>query len=215
MDGECVAAGGARAAAIGCKAMKSNEAVRYDVRDSWLGQALVAATERGVCAILLGDEADELEREAEELFPGARAGVEGLEAEEAAEEAFALVEEPASGARCRLDVRGTEFQRRVWKALRQVPVGRTVTYMDVAWRIGRPDAVRAVAGAVGANVLAVAIPCHRVVRRDGRPAGYRWGMGRKEALLERELEMAGRRTEPGRETISEMWEYDECGSGRV
>jgi AraC family transcriptional regulator of adaptative response/methylated-DNA-[protein]-cysteine methyltransferase len=100
--------------------------------------------------------------------------------------AVGLVEAPGIGLDLPLDIRGTAFQQRVWAALREVPAGTTVTYSDIAQRIGAPKAVRAVAAACAANTLAVAIPCHRVVRSDGALSGYRWGVDRKRALIDRE-----------------------------
>lgn len=99
-----------------------------------------------------------------------------------------LIEAPENGLALPLDIRGTAFQQRVWQALQAIPVGETVSYADIARRLGAPKAVRAVAGACAANVLAVAIPCHRVVRNDGALSGYRWGVDRKKALLEKEAQ---------------------------
>jgi len=169
--------------------------IRFAVGQCSLGSILVAATERGVCAILLGDDPDRLVRDLQDRFPKARlvggdAGFETLVAK-----VVGFVEAPALGLDLPLDVRGTAFQQRVWKALRRIPPGATVTYSDVAARIGAPRAVRAVAGACAANTIAVAIPCHRVVRNDGTLSGYRWGVERKRALLDREA--AGRRTGRG------------------
>jgi AraC family transcriptional regulator of adaptative response/methylated-DNA-[protein]-cysteine methyltransferase len=146
----------------------------------------VAASEVGVCAILIGDDPDALARDLQDRFPraeliGGDAGFEQLVAK-----VVGLVEAPGLGLDLPLDVRGTAFQQRVWQALRDIPAGRTVSYADLARRIGAPKSVRAVAQACGANALAVAIPCHRVVRNDGALAGYRWGVERKRALLERE-----------------------------
>ena len=151
-----------------------------------LGSVLVAATGKGVCAVFLGDDPDALVRELQDRFPkaelvGGDRDFEGLVAT-----AVGLVEAPALGLDLPLDVRGTAFQQRVWQALRDIPAGSTASYTDVARRIGAPKAVRAVAGACAANPIAVAIPCHRVVRSDGALAGYRWGVERKRALLERE-----------------------------
>jgi AraC family transcriptional regulator, regulatory protein of adaptative response / methylated-DNA-[protein]-cysteine methyltransferase len=160
--------------------------IRFAVGECSLGSILVAATERGVCAILLGDDPDALVRDLQDRFPraelvGGDAGFELLVAR-----VVAFVEAPGVGLDLPLDVRGTAFQQRVWQALRAVPAGQTVSYSDIAARIGAPKAVRAVAQACGANSLAVAIPCHRVVRHDGALSGYRWGVERKRALLDRE-----------------------------
>jgi AraC family transcriptional regulator of adaptative response/methylated-DNA-[protein]-cysteine methyltransferase len=162
--------------------------IRFAVGECSLGSILVAATARGVCAILLGDDPDGLTRDLQDLFPrahflGGDAGFEALVAT-----VVGFVEAPAFGLDLPLDVQGTAFQQRVWQALRQVPYGQTVTYTELAQRIGRPNSARAVGQACGANALAVAIPCHRVVRSDGGMSGYRWGVERKRALLKRELE---------------------------
>lgn len=160
--------------------------IRFAVGECWLGAVLVAATANGVCAIKLGSDPDALLRDLQDRFPratlvGADAGFEQLVAR-----VVALVEQPGSGRDLPLDVRGTAFQQRVWQALRDIPPGSTATYGEIAARIGRPAAVRAVARACAENPLAVAIPCHRVVRGDGALAGYRWGIERKRALLDRE-----------------------------
>ena len=160
--------------------------IRFAVGECSLGSILVAQSERGICAILLGDDPDALTRDLQDRFPqatliGGDAAFERLVAT-----VVGFVEAPAVGLDLPLDVRGTAFQQRVWQALRAIPAGATASYTDIAKRIGAPQAVRAVAQACGANALAVAIPCHRVVRHDGALAGYRWGVERKRALLERE-----------------------------
>ena len=147
---------------------------------------LVAATGKGVCAILLGDDPESLVEDLQDQFPkalliGGDAAFERLVAQ-----VVGFVEAPSLGLNLPLDVQGTAFQERVWQALREVPPGATVSYAQVAARIGQPKAVRAVAQACGANPLAVAIPCHRVVRRSGELSGYRWGVERKRALLAEE-----------------------------
>jgi len=151
-----------------------------------LGQVLVATTERGVCAILLGDEVGALRDDLARRFPQADIRPAGKDLASLLERVVALVEDPGQGLDLALDVRGTAFQQRVWQALRQVRPGETVSYAELARRIGLPRAARAVAAACGANALAVAIPCHRVVRGDGTLSGYRWGTERKRALLARE-----------------------------
>lgn len=160
--------------------------VRFAVGQCSLGAILVAATERGVCAISLGDDPDRLVRELQDRFP--RATLVGDDAGFAAwvAQVVGLVEAPRLGLDLPLDIRGTAFQRRVWQALREIPPGATASYAQIARRIGLPRAVRAVAQVCAANPLAVAIPCHRVVRSDGALGGYRWGVARKRALLERE-----------------------------
>ncbi len=161
-------------------------AIRFAVGQSTLGAILVAASERGICSILLGDDPDALLRELQDRFPkaeliGADAAFEKLVAR-----VVGMVEAPAIGVDLPLDVRGTAFQQRVWQALRAIPPGSTTSYSEVAARIGSPKSVRAVAQACAANPLAIAIPCHRVVRTDGSLAGYRWGVERKRQLLARE-----------------------------
>jgi AraC family transcriptional regulator of adaptative response/methylated-DNA-[protein]-cysteine methyltransferase len=157
--------------------------IRFAVGECSLGSILVARSARGVCAILLGDDPDALLRDLQDRFP--RAALAGGDAafERVVAEVIGFVEAPAAGLRLPLDVRGTAFQQRVWQALQQIPAGSTATYTDIAARIGSPAGARAVARACGANPLAVAIPCHRVVRTDGSMSGYRWGIDRKQALL--------------------------------
>ena len=164
----------------------SGNIIRFAVGQCSLGAILVAATDKGVCAIQLGDDPDALVRALQDQFPSAKlvggdAGFEQLVAK-----IVGFVEAPAQGLDLPLDIRGTAFQQRVWDALRAIPVGSTATYSEIARRVGRPKAVRAVAHACASNALALAIPCHRVVRTDGSAAGYRWGVARKQALLARE-----------------------------
>lgn len=150
-----------------------------------LGALIVAASGKGICAIALGDDPEELIRETLVRFPSATAAdASGLNALLAG--VVDLVEHPWRASDLPLDIRGTAFQRKVWQALRAIPAGRTASYRDIAQRIGQQRAVRAVAGACAANALAIAIPCHRVVRSDGSLSGYRWGGLRKRALLDRE-----------------------------
>ncbi|HUK60796.1 MAG TPA: bifunctional DNA-binding transcriptional regulator/O6-methylguanine-DNA methyltransferase Ada [Stellaceae bacterium] len=160
--------------------------IRFAVGQCSLGAILVAASEKGICAIMLGDEAGALVRALEDRFPKAalEAGDSGFESWVA--QVVGLVETPQIGLDLPLDLRGTAFQQRVWRALREIPPGTTATYTEIARRIGAPHAVRAVGTACGANPIAVAIPCHRVVRSDGSLAGYRWGIERKRALIARE-----------------------------
>jgi AraC family transcriptional regulator of adaptative response/methylated-DNA-[protein]-cysteine methyltransferase len=159
--------------------------IRFAIGRSSLGEVLVARSARGVCSIMMGDDPGELARELQDRFPKARLIGADAGFEQWVAKVVALVEEPKLGLDLPLDVQGTAFQRRVWQALRRIPVGRTVSYSDIARRIGAPTSVRAVAQAVASNKLAVAIPCHRVVHRDGTLSGYRWGVERKRALLER------------------------------
>ena len=160
--------------------------IAFAIAQTSLGALLVARSARGVCAISLGDDPDALLRELQDRFPraelvGGDPGFERLVAQ-----VVGLIAQPGIGHDLPLDVRGTAFQQRVWQALRRIPPGQTASYADIAARIGSPKAVRAVAQACAANTLAVAIPCHRVVRSDGALSGYRWGVARKRALLERE-----------------------------
>jgi len=161
-------------------------AIRFAVGECSLGSILVAATERGVCSILLGDDPDALARDLQDRFPKARLIGGDRDFERLVAKVVGFVETPARGLDLPLDVRGTAFQQRVWQALREIPAGTTSTYAKVAARIGAPRAVRAVAQACASNAIAVAIPCHRVVRHDGGLSGYRWGVKRKRLLLERE-----------------------------
>lgn len=164
----------------------TNREILFAIGECSLGSILVAQSDRGVCAILIGDDPDALVRNLQDRFPRARLiGGDG-DFERHVAQVVGFVEAPSLGLDLPLDVRGTAFQQRVWQALRAIPAGTTATYAQVAARIGAPNAVRAVAQACAANPLAVAIPCHRVVRRDGGLAGYRWGVERKRALLERE-----------------------------
>lgn len=162
--------------------------IRFAIGQCSLGAILVAHSGRGVCAILLGDDPDALARDLQDRFPHANlvGGDPGFEQWVA--QVVGFVEAPGLGLDLPLDVRGTAFQQRVWQALRDIPAGQTASYADIARRIGVPTAVRAVAQACGANMLAVAIPCHRVVRSDGALSGYRWGVERKRALLAREAQ---------------------------
>ena len=156
------------------------------VGECWLGSVLVAATGKGVCAIMLGSAPDALRRDLQDRFPRAKLVGGDRDFEELVASVIGLVEMPALGLDLPLDVRGTAFQQRVWRALRDIPAGSTASYTEIARRIGASTAVRAVAGACAANPIAVVIPCHRVVRSDGTLSGYRWGVTRKRALLERE-----------------------------
>lgn len=164
------------------------ETIRWDVAESWLGSVLVGATERGICAILFGEDRHALTADLAARFP--RAALEEADADSDfsywVARTIAFIEAPGCGLDLPLDVAGTAFQQRVWAALRAVPVGETTTYGEVARCIGEPRAARAVAGACAANPLAVAIPCHRVLSSNGSLSGYRWGPDRKQALLDRE-----------------------------
>jgi len=165
------------------RAGASGEAIRFAVRRSPLGWVLVAWTARGVCDVRFGDTNAEVAEALRSRFPGATLQRRGTPAW--VKDALRIAEHPAA-ADLPLDIQGTTFQQRVWAELRRIPAGETRTYTEIAKAVGAPTAVRAVAGACAANVLAVVIPCHRVVRGDGELAGYRWGKARKRALLARE-----------------------------
>jgi AraC family transcriptional regulator of adaptative response/methylated-DNA-[protein]-cysteine methyltransferase len=160
--------------------------IRYAVGACSLGSVLVAASDKGVCAILLGDGPEALLAELRRQFPRAAVAGGGKDFAALAARVIDHVETPGAGLDLPLDIRGTVFQHRVWEALRRIPAGTTVSYTDIAKAIGAPKSVRAVAGACAANRLAIAIPCHRVVRGDGSLSGYRWGVDRKRALLAKE-----------------------------
>ena len=163
----------------------AGEAIRFGVAQVYLGWVLAAATARGLCAIDLGDDPVALEDGLRSRFPKAQIAHDP-EFAGAMQEIVCFLDAPARGLSLPLDIQGTAFQRRVWAALREIPAGSTLSYTEVAERIGAPAAVRAVAGACAANKLAVAIPCHRVVRQNGDLSGYRWGIERKRRLLARE-----------------------------
>jgi len=164
--------------------------IRFAIGQCALGAILVAQSALGVCAIALGDDPDALARELQDRFPQARLIGGDPAFEQMVARVVGFVEAPGVGLDLPLDVRGTAFQQRVWQALRDIPPGSTASYAEIAERIGSPKSVRAVAQACGANALAVAIPCHRVVRSDGGLSGYRWGVERKSALLKREASAA-------------------------
>jgi len=162
--------------------------IRFAVGLCSLGSILVGQSQRGICAILLGDDPDKLVRDLQDQFPKAEIiGCDG-EFEQLIAQVVGFIEAPSMGLHLPLDVQGTAFQERVWRALREIPPGTTVSYADIAKRIGAPKAMRAVAQACATNHIAVAIPCHRVVRRNGDISGYRWGVDRKRELLRREAQ---------------------------
>ena len=160
--------------------------IRFAVGECSLGSILVAATRRGVCAIALGDDPDALARALQNRFPHATLAAGDRHFDRWVAAVVGMVDSSRADTELPLDIRGTAFQERVWRALARIPAGTTATYADIARAIGAPGSVRAVARACGANNLAVAIPCHRVVRSDGAISGYRWGVERKQALLARE-----------------------------
>jgi AraC family transcriptional regulator of adaptative response/methylated-DNA-[protein]-cysteine methyltransferase len=162
------------------------ETIRFAVGECSLGSILVASTERGVCMILLGDDPEALARELQDCFASARLIGGDAQFDRMVARVVGLVERPGESPDLPLDIRGTAFQKRVWDAIRSIPLGATRTYAQIAKEIGRPNAARAVARACGSNRIAVAIPCHRVVRTNGEMSGYRWGVKRKKDLLTRE-----------------------------
>ena len=164
--------------------------IRFAVAQCSLGAILVAQSERGICAILMDDDPAVLVKDLQDRFPKAHLIGGDNDFEQMVARVIGFVEAPAIGLDLPLDLQGTAFQERVWQALRKIPVGTTLSYAAIAARIGAPRAVRAVARACAANRLAVAVPCHRVVRQDGTLSGYRWGVERKRELLRREKALA-------------------------
>jgi len=168
------------------KAGGADTDIRFAVGQTSLGAILVAESDRGIVAVSLSDDAGALVRELQDRFPKAKLIGGDADFEARVARVVGAVERPGAGLDLPLDIRGTAFQQRVWRALRQIPAGETVTYAELAGKIGDPKAVRAVAGACAANSVAVLIPCHRVIRTDGSLSGYRWGIERKRDLLARE-----------------------------
>ncbi len=164
--------------------------IRFAIGECSLGSILVATSKHGICAILLGDDPDRLTRDLQDRFPKAHLIGGDTSFEDLIAKVVGFVEAPSLGLDLPLDIRGTAFQQRVWQALRKIPAGTTATYGEIAKQIGSPRSVRAVAQACGANHIAVAIPCHRVIRSNGEVSGYRWGAERKSTLLKRESSMA-------------------------
>lgn len=167
-----------------------DEVLTFAFGHSSLGEVLVAASAKGIAAVLIGDDRAQLKIDLKGIFPHAEFVTTDRHFEETVANVVALVERPEQTIDLPLDIRGTAFQQRVWKALRAIPLGVTATYTDIANQIGDPKAVRAVARACATNPLALVVPCHRVVRADGNLAGYRWGVERKRALIERETQSA-------------------------
>ena len=165
-----------------------NEDIRFAVGECSLGTVLAASSPKGIVAILLGGAPDKLVRELQDRFPKARLIGADRDYEALVARVVGFIEAPGQGFDLPLDIRGTAFQHRVWRALQDIPAGRTASYAEIASRIGSPKAVRAVAGACAANNIAVVIPCHRVVRRDGSLSGYAWGVERKRALIAKEAQ---------------------------
>jgi AraC family transcriptional regulator of adaptative response/methylated-DNA-[protein]-cysteine methyltransferase len=164
----------------------ANEEIRFAVGETSLGAILVASSTRGIASILLGDDPNQLVRDLQDRFPKARLIGADRDYEALVARVVGLVEAPRIGLNLPLDVRGTAFEQRVWQALREIPAGETASYTEIARRIGAPRAARAVAASCAANKLALAIPCHRVIRNDGALSGYAWGAERKRELLDRE-----------------------------
>jgi AraC family transcriptional regulator of adaptative response/methylated-DNA-[protein]-cysteine methyltransferase len=163
-----------------------DEEIRFAIAETSLGALLVAASQKGVCAILMGDNPEKLLQDLQDRFTRARLVGGDAKFEKLVAKVVGLVERPTRDLDLPLDIRGTAFQQRVWKALTAIPAGKTASYAEIAKKIGKPSAVRAVAQACAANSLAIAIPCHRVVKTDGGLSGYRWGVARKQELLARE-----------------------------
>ena len=164
------------------------DTIRCSVRMSWLGWTIIAASRKGVCAIFFGDEPEPLYDELRARWPNATCVPPDAAFAQLADSVVDFIERPVARPPFPLDIRGTEFQRRTWEAMRAVPSGETASYSEIARRIGAPKAMRAVGAACGANPLAIVIPCHRILRADGDMSGYRWCIKRKRALLDREAE---------------------------
>jgi AraC family transcriptional regulator of adaptative response/methylated-DNA-[protein]-cysteine methyltransferase len=162
----------------------TGDAIRFTVGKCALGSILVAVSRTGLRAVSFGDDPETVTRELRDAWPGAYLIADGAGLKPILREVVAFVENPAIGLDLPLDPRGSTFQQRVWQALREIPAGSTASYGEIARRVGTPKDAYAVAEACAANTIAVAIPCHRVVRKDGALAGYRWGFQRKRALLE-------------------------------
>ena len=161
--------------------------ITYSTGDSRLGTILIARSDVGVCAILLGDDGDDLVDDLASRFPGSFLKADGTALRDELAKVVQFIDSPRTPLDFALDMRGTPFQRRVWNALRAIPAGTTINYTELARRVGDLKAVRAVASACASNPIALAVPCHRVVRSDGDLAGYRWGIERKRALLALEV----------------------------
>ncbi len=166
-----------------------NIEIRYTIEPCWLGRVLVAATDKGVCSILFGDTEGELKQDLTARFPQASLELseKGSDFKLWVQEVLRFIKQPNNSLNLPLDIHGTAFQERVWRALQTIPAGKTASYAEVAEKIGKPTASRAVASACAANPIAVVIPCHRVLRASGGISGYRWGIERKQLLLKREM----------------------------
>ncbi len=164
-----------------------DEKIHYSIRECSLGSALIAHSVQGICAIMLSDNLAELTSELKNRFPKAECILDEKKFAALTTKIIKHIESPSVSFDFTLDIRGSAFQQKVWRQLQKISFGKTVTYTDIAKKIGAPKAVRAVANACGANAIAVLIPCHRVIRRDGSLSGYRWGIERKTALLKLEM----------------------------
>ncbi len=184
------------------RARGAREQLCFAVGDTSLGAVLVASSPQGLVCVTLGDGPEQLIRDLQKRFPAATLTGADADYEQVLAQVVGLVESPAIGLALPMDVRGTAFQQHVWRALCAIPVGQTMSYTQVARQIGQPYSARAVARACAANSIAVAIPCHRVVRQDGRATGYRWGIERKQALLDREADNMSNVLTPGDTPLS-------------
>jgi AraC family transcriptional regulator of adaptative response/methylated-DNA-[protein]-cysteine methyltransferase len=163
-----------------------DEEILFAIGDSSLGALLVAQSVKGICAVMFGRTPSELKRDLQDRFPLAILVKGDSKTEKLLVNVLKLIEDPMHSLDMSLDERGTQFQQRVWNALREIPAGVTASYSEIARKIGQPKSARAVARACATNPLAIIIPCHRVVRSDGSISGYRWGVECKKNLLQRE-----------------------------
>lgn len=175
-----------RSAPRATRSEPEGERIAFAIGRCSLGLVLLAATAKGVCAVEFGDDAERMAVDFSKRFPGAQPAGDREDVKALLDKIVDFIENPKAGLDLPVDVRGTAFQRKVWRALSAIPPGRTISYGELAATIGEPRAARAVAAACAANSVALAIPCHRVVRTSGALSGYRWGAGRKRTLLERE-----------------------------
>ena len=162
------------------------EAIRFSIADSSFGSVLVAESDKGVCAVLINRARQALGIELQKHFPRALLQKKKPASTSWVAKVLSVIENPARTIDIPLDIRGTLFQQQVWKSLREIPAGSTASYADIARKLNKPKAMRAIAGACAANLIAILIPCHRVIRSDGSLSGYRWGAACKKKLLQRE-----------------------------
>jgi AraC family transcriptional regulator of adaptative response/methylated-DNA-[protein]-cysteine methyltransferase len=191
-------------AAISENPQGSREQLYFAVGDTSLGAVLVASSPKGVVCIILGDEPSQLAQDLQDRFPAATMVSADPDYQSVIARVVAMIEAPCVCLDLPLDIRGTAFQQRVWHVLRTILAGQTMSYADIARHIDQPTAARAVAGACAANPIAVAIPCHRVVRQDGALSGYRWGIERKRTLLAREADNMANGLTPADNSLSEI-----------